>query len=181
MDDLVPFGSASYGLVLAFLLFSRGMDFLSTWIATPNLVLEANPIARKIGWRGGIILNIFVCVAFAIWPLPSVVITTTSLLVAARNFQSAWLMRSWGEEQYRSWMAERLGQANVGLFLFCLVGQALLVGGLGGVLMYFSRYASHRDLWHLIPFGVGMGIVTYALAVTVFSSLSLWRIRRSVR
>ena len=29
------------------------MDFLSTWVATPNLVLEGNPIAKKLGWRWG--------------------------------------------------------------------------------------------------------------------------------
>ena len=32
---------------------ARGMDFLSTWVATPNLVLEGNPIAKKLGWKMG--------------------------------------------------------------------------------------------------------------------------------
>ena len=46
MDDPVSFGSRGYLLMLGLLVFGRGMDFLSTWIATPNLALEGNPIAK---------------------------------------------------------------------------------------------------------------------------------------
>ncbi len=171
MEDFVPFGSKAYFILLTVLLSARGADFLSTWIATPNLVLEANPIAKKLGWRGGIALNMVVCATFAVWPLPSIVISTTSYLVAARNLQNAWLMRSLGEELYRSWMVARLREASLSVYLFCLVGQTTLVAFIGFALMYFSQ-------WFLVPFAVGMGIVTYALAVTVFTLLSVWRIRR---
>jgi hypothetical protein len=157
-------------LLLAVLLFARGMDFLSTWVATPNLVLEANPIARKLGWRLGLVLNLVLGALFALWPLPAIVVITTSLLVAARNFQSAWLMRSMGEQGYRAWMTERMFGASRSLFFFCLFAQSGLVGMLGAGLMYFSQL-------HLVPFAVGMGLVTYAIAILVYSSLSVWRIR----
>src|ERR1051326_6797848 len=171
MDEFVPFGSAFYFVYLGVLLSARGADFLSTWIATPNLVLEANPISKKLGWRLGIVLNALLFLLFAAWPLPSVVISTTSLLVAARNFQSAWLMRSLGEEPYRYWVVERVRQTPMPLYLFCLLAQAGLVTSVGVGLMYFSQL-------HLVPFAVGMGIVTYAVAVMIFTLLSLWRVRR---
>jgi hypothetical protein len=171
MDEFVPFGSPTYLLLLAFLCAARGADFLSTWVATPNLVLEANPLARRLGWRGGLVVNILVCVAIAAWPLPSIVIITTSLLVASRNFQSAWLMRSLGEESYRYWVAERLRETPLPLYLFCLLAQTALVASIGLALVYFSG-------WRLVPFAVGTGIITYAVAVTFFTLLSLWRIRR---
>ncbi len=173
METLVPFGSARYFLLLAVLLLARGADFLSTWVATPNLVLEANPISKRLGWRAGVVLNVVLCLAFALWPLPSIVISTTSLLVAARNFQSAWLMRSLGEEPYRYWLVERVRETPIPLYLFCLLAQSALVASIGLVLMYFSQ-------WFLVPFAVGMGIVTYAVAVTFFTLLSLWRVRRAV-
>ena len=69
MDDTIPFASRGYFLMLALLVFSRGMDFLSTWIATPNLALEGNPIAKKLGWKWGVVLNIAICLALPIWPL----------------------------------------------------------------------------------------------------------------
>ncbi|MCF7763403.1 MAG: hypothetical protein K9N62_06990 [Verrucomicrobia bacterium] len=177
MEDLIPFGSPYYFANLGVLLFSRGMDFLSTWIATPKLVLEANPIARRIGWKGGIGINAIVCTGLAAWPLPAYVISTMSLLVAARNLQLAWLMRLMGEEHYAAWFTDRLAQAHRGLFLFCLFGQSVLTALVGGALMYFSECAFRRDTLHLVPFSVGMGIVTYALAVTLYTLVAVRRAR----
>lgn len=171
MDETLPFGSAYYFVVLCLLILSRGADFFSTWLATPNLVLEANPIARKLGWKGGISMNICFCLLFAAWPLPAIVISTTSLLVASRNFQSAWLMRSLGEESYRYWMVDRLRETSMLLYIFCVLAQSGLIGSLGLGLMFFSQL-------HLIPFAVGMGIVTYGIAVALFTLLALWRVRR---
>ena len=170
VEEFVPFGSREYFLFLSLLVFGRTMDFFSTWLATPNLLLEANPIAKKLGWQLGLVVNGIICFLFALWPLPSVVIATTSVLVAARNFQSAWLMRSLGENEYRYWMSERMASAPRHLFLFCLLAQSLLYAFLGVALMYFSQF-------RLVPFGMGMGLVTYSVAVFVYSSLSVWRMR----
>jgi len=97
MDESIPFGSRDYFIFFALLLFSRGMDFLSTWIATPHLVLEGNPIAKWLGWKWGAVVNVVLVVTLAMWPLSALVISTASVLVAARNFQSAWLMRTRGK------------------------------------------------------------------------------------
>jgi hypothetical protein len=169
IDEFTAFGSPEYWILLACVFFARAMDFLSTWVATPNLMLEANPIARKMGWKIGIVVNFALCFLFSFWPLPAVVITTTSLLVAARNFQSAWLMRSMGEVHYRLWMTERLTAAPRGLFIGCVGAQAALFAFLGGALMFFSG-------WMLVPFGVGMGMITYAFAVAIYTTLSVWRL-----
>ena len=67
---------------------------------------------------------------------------------------------------------ERLRQTGLPLYLFCLLGQTLLTASVGGALMYFSGDS-------LIPFAVGFGIVGYALAVTFYTLLALWRIRRA--
>src|SRR5688572_12695822 len=119
IDEFVPFGSRSYGLYFLILLIARGMDILSTWIATPNMVLEGNPVAKKLGWKWGIPVNLALCFAFATWPFPAIVISTSSVLFAARNFQSAWLMSSLGEQSYRAWRVERIQETSVGLYLFC--------------------------------------------------------------
>src|SRR3954466_15525781 len=108
MDVFVKFGSRDFCLMILLLAFARGMDFLSTWIATPNLVLEGNPIAKKLGWRLGIPINFILVLFVAAWPLLAIVIITSSVLVAARNFQTAWLMRSLGEQLYREWHVERI-------------------------------------------------------------------------
>jgi hypothetical protein len=171
MYDFVAFGSPAYWWFLGLLTLGRGADFLSTYIATPNLVLEANPVARKLGWRGGIAVNVIVCALCAAWPLPAIVIATTSVLVAARNFQSAWLMRAAGEHAYRSWITHHLAQAGLGLYLGCLAGQTLLTAGLGAALILAS------DL-ERVTFAIGVGLITYAIAVVVFTLPIAWRARR---
>ena len=172
MEDFVPFASRPYCLLLLLLAFSRAMDFLSTWVATPNLVLEGNPLAKKLGWRWGILLNVAICLSVACWPVSAIAISTTSVLVAARNFQSAWLMRSLGEEFYRDWHVARIQETSLAVYVLCLAGNTLLTAGVGAAVIYFSGRR-----W--IPAAIGLGIVAYAVAVAFYTSLAVWRIRRS--
>ena len=174
MDDTVTFASRDYCLYLLLLIFARGMDFLSTWIATPNLVLEGNPLAKKLGWKWGVALNVVLCVALAAWPLSAIVVATASVLVAARNFQSAWLMHSLGEEIYRQWHVERVRETRITIYLLCLAGNTLLTAGVGTTLIYFSDVRR-------VPFAIGMGMVAYAVAVAFYTLLAIWRIRRAAK
>lgn len=173
MGDFEAFGSDTYWVLCVLLLVARGADFLSTWVATPNMVLEGNPIAKKLGWKWGVPVNLALCVGFAFWLLPAIVISTTSVLVAARNFQSAWLMRSLGEELYREWHVERVQETSVGLYLFCLFAQTALVAGVGAAVIYF---ASDHDP---IVLAIGLGIVAYAVAVAFYTLLGTIRLRRN--
>jgi hypothetical protein len=119
------------------------------------------------------LLNLVMCIVLAAWPLSAIVISTSSVLVAARNFQQAWLMRSLGEEIYRHWHVERVQETRISLYLFCLFAQTSLTAAVGGVLMYFGGYS-------LIPVAIGLGIVSYAVAVAFYTLLSVWRLRRSM-
>src|SRR6185436_7941656 len=172
MEDIVPFGSRAYLSMLVLLVFSRGMDFLSTWVATPNLVLEGNPIAKKLGWKWGLVVNVILVTALARWPLSAIVVATASVLVAARNFQSAWLMHSMGEHAYRDWCVARIRETRPTLYLFCLAGNTLLTAGVGVAAICFSGM-------QLVLLGIGMGIVAYAVAVAFYTSLAVWRLRRA--
>jgi hypothetical protein len=174
MEETVPFGSTVYFVMMGLMAFSRGMDMLSTRVATPNLVLEGNPLAKKLGWTWNILISIGFSIGFAFWPLPAIVISTASVLVAARNFQHAWLMRSLGEEAYRHWHVARIQETKVSLYLLCLFGQTALTAVVGGALIFFS------DPSYLIPLAIGFGIVSYAIAVAFYTLLSLWRLRRAV-
>jgi hypothetical protein len=172
-DDPLAFGSSGYLWMFALLFFARGMDFLSTWIATPNLVLEGNPLAKKLGWKLGGIVNLALCATFAFWPLTAIIIATSGFLVAAHNFQQAWLMRSLGEENYRIWFLERISQTRLPLYLFCLLSQTTLTALVGAALVRFSEMDS-------VPFAIGLGILAFAIVVLFYTLLSVWRIRRRI-
>ena len=174
MDDPVPFGSRWYVAMLVMLTFARGADFFSTWVATPHLVLEGNPIAKWLGWKWGAAVNVLICLAVSFWPLSAIIVATASVLVAARNFQSAWLMRTMGEYDYRDWYVRRMTESPLGLYLVCLAGNTLLTAAVGAGLIVFAGG------W-LIPLAVGMGIVAYAVAVVLFTLLAVWRSRRAAR
>ena len=171
IEDSIPFGSSGYVWLLALLLFARGMDFLSTWMATPNLVLEGNPIAKKLGWKWGGLCNLILCFSFASWPLPAVIISTAGVLVAAHNFHSAWLMRSLGEEEYRRWFTQRIHETSLRLYLSCLLGETLLTGFIGAALIYFSSEKS-------VAYAIGCGIAAFAAIVLLYTFFGIWRIRR---
>ena len=173
MIDTVPLGSREYFVFLALLVTGRGADFLSTWVATPNLVLEANPFVRKLGWRWGLVVNGVLCGVVSLWPLPAVIFCTTSLLVASHNFERAWLMRALGEERYRRWMAEAIAETRLPLTIMCYAAQTVLCGIVGALLVWFGGD-------RLIPLGVGFGIIGYAVAVSIYSLVSLRRSRKSV-
>jgi hypothetical protein len=175
MEDSVPFASREYFIMLALLAFSRGTDFLSTWIATPHLVLEGNPIAKWLGWKWGTVVNVGLVTTLALWPLSAIVVSTASVLVAARNFQSAWLMRTMGEDAYRDWYVQRMSETPISLYLLCLAGNTLLTFGVGVALICFSYT---RDSVWLVPLGIGMGVIAYATTVIVFTLVAIWRIRR---
>jgi len=174
MDDVVPFASRLYGELFVLMLISRGMDVISTWVATPNMVLEGNPVAKKLGWKWGIPLNVAICFWFAFWPMPAIVVSTTSVLVAARNFQSAWLMRSLGEHLYREWHIQRVQETSVTLYLFCLFGQTLLTAVVGAAVIFFTDKNRQPIL-----LAIGWGIIGYAAAVLFYTLLGIWRLRRA--
>ena len=174
MDQAVPFASHAWFITLALMLFARGMDILSTRVATPRMVLEGNPIAKFMGWKWGMLFNLAICLGFAFWPIPALVISTCSVLVAARNFQSAWLMRTMGEEAYRDWFVSLLRQRGFGLYLACLFAQAVLTGLVGVAVMYFGQYSEALV-------AIGTGIIGYAAAVLLFTLLAVWRMRRALR
>jgi hypothetical protein len=127
------------------------------------------------GLEMGGLVNLVLVFSVAHWPLATVIVSTASLLVAARNFQSAWLMRSLGEEPYRAWYSHRLGQAGLPLYLACLAGNTGLTAAVAGALVYYSRT---EDYILLIPYGIGIGMLAYVMAVVFYTLLSLWRSRR---
>ena len=169
--ESVPFASQGYWLLFALLAFGRGMDFLSTWVATPRMVLEANPLAARMGWRWGTLFNLALAAGFARWPMPAIIVTTTSFLVAAHNFRIAWQARLMGEHAYSCMHVEYIEQVPLPLYLVCLAGQTVLVGLVGGAVLYYGQ----NDL---MLASIGIGIISFAGAVGFYSLLSLWRIRR---
>lgn len=152
--EFVRFGSAEYLWFLGILLLARGMDLLSTWVVMPTLVGEVNPISKRLGWRGGIVSSVIFSAVVAVWPLPAIIVSVVSLLVAARNFQAG----------------SNLMLDRPRVFVFCVGMQSGLFGVVGGAVMVFS------EVWS-VAFAIGLGIVVFGAANLFFNMLSWWRNR----
>lgn len=169
--DALSFGSSQYLYMMGLLVFGRGADFFSTWVATPNLLLEGNPLAKKLGWKLGGVVNLALCFGLAFWPETALAAVTASLLVAAHNFHLAWLMRSMGEEAFRLWFQQRMVESRLPLYMTCLLGETGATALVGVGLLCWCPDNSKAV-------AIGCGIVAYALIVLFYTSLSLWRMRR---
>jgi hypothetical protein len=173
------FFDRTYLLMLSLLVFARSADFLSTWIGTPHLVLEGNPLGRKLGWVGSGLLNLILIPILAHWEQLAIGVATASLLVAARNFRSAWLMHTMGEAAYRDWHVQKVQETRISLFLFCLAGETLLTAAVGAGLIALCTTRTGE-----VPvgaMGIGSGLIIYAGVVAFYTLLSVWRLHRAVK
>ena len=151
-----------YLVCLLVLLLSRGLDILSTWITSPTLLLEANIIARKLGWSGILLLNAVIALWLANYTVPTIALTTVSCLVAMRNRQSAWLVHSLGEQQYNQLYIQQIQVISTFRYLSYLLFQIAIPAICGAAVI-----GLFADNWLLQ--GIGTGLICYAIAVGIHS------------
>jgi hypothetical protein len=173
ITESVDFGSPAYWILFVLLLAARAADLLSTRAGSPNLVLEANPLARRMGWFWGTRFNLVLCFVLALEPSLAIILMTISLLVAARNFSAGWLMRALGETGYRHFMSDMMRRTTPRFFALCVAGETLPYLLVGAAIICFSRHRS-------IPESIGVGMVAYGGTVAFYPFLSLWRNRRNM-
>ena len=85
-------------LLCAIILFARLGDIGSTYLATPSLKLEANPIMKRLGWWFAI-ATLFICLVPYYSTGLAVVVLIPSLMVSAANMGRIWFARAYGEAE----------------------------------------------------------------------------------
>lgn len=159
--------------VIAFLLLlARLGDVGSTYLLSPTLKLEANPLVRRFRWPFAIASLLIAGLPY--YSLPAgVSVLITSLLVCASNSSRVWFVRTIGESEYHSLLIDVARRAPVGLsILFCLL-PPLSMAMIGGVMLLFYR-RSQQD-W---GFWIACGFILYALVIGLYGSLAFLRYRR---
>jgi hypothetical protein len=157
----------------ALTLLARMGDVGSTYLATPRLVLEANPIVRRLGWPFALVSLLLAFTPYYNLAV-GVVVLVASLLVASRNFGSLWLVRGLGEDRMLALQVEAARRRRFGeAFLWVLAesGFLALAAGLLTVLAAGSRGAS----------AFAFGMLAYAIAILVHRTAYLRRIFRLAR
>lgn len=158
------------------LLVARLADVLSTRWATPQLRLEANPVVRRLGWPFAWATLLLCALPYApgFGPPVAVAAIVLSLFVAAGNLSRGWAMRALGEEAYREHLRRVVSLATPWQVYGAIALASALIAGAGGLLLLF--YPSPSE-W---AYFFALGIVAYALAAWLYSTLSIRRLLREV-
>ena len=159
--------SSETHLLAALVLFSRLGDVVSTWLVTPRLRLEANPVVRRLGWRFAALTLFVAFVPYAHAGL-GVAILTTSLFVTASNLSRGWMVRAMGEAEYEHMLLDVARRGSRREALAFVNGGAAFILSAGLVLIWLDGPVS----W---GFWFGFGIITYAFAISVHGSFFIVR------
>lgn len=101
-----------------FALIGRVLDILSTRYVTKELKLETNIIARRIGWKGMILMQIPIIVLGSLDFYLSFFIFWWSIFLFANNIEGSWYIKQVGEEEYQKEIKERLKKSKLWKIIF---------------------------------------------------------------
>ena len=159
--------------VLAVLiLVSRLGDIGTTYLITPTMQLEANPIVRRLGWAFAI-ATLFVCLVPYFSPPLGVAILMPSLLVSAANAGRVWMARTLGEAEYKALLIRLARQSRLSHAIAGVGASGVFVVLTGLVVLLF--YPNPSEDW---AFWIGAGIVGYGVILGLYGSLAFVRLFR---
>jgi hypothetical protein len=163
-------------LLCALLLLARIGDVGTTYLITPNLILEANPIVRKLGWPFAL-LTLGACLLPYVHIPAAVAALMTFLLVSASNAGKIWIVRTIGERAYATFVLELARKSRLSHALLATAASAFFVALAGATILLF--YPSPEEDW---GFWLGLGVLVYAGAVWLYGTLATVRLfRRAAR
>jgi hypothetical protein len=176
MVDLTEFLStgSNWEHVLAFvLLLARLGDLGSTYLVSPTLRLEANPIAKRLGWPFAL-FTVLLCVLPYFNTALGMVAIVVSLLATSSNLSRGWIVRALGEDEYLRVLQRAAAASTLRAGIAFAVGSSGTFAFAGLVLLVIS---GGPETW---PFWFALGVVAYAFAMGFYSCGFLRRLYRQV-
>jgi hypothetical protein len=153
------------------LLLSRIGDIGTTYLVTPNLMLEANPIVRKLGWPFAL-LTLGACLLPYVHIPSAVTALIMFLFVSASNAGKIWIVRTMGERVYAALLLDLARRSRLSHALLGVAAAAFFVAVAGGTIVLF--YPSDEE-W---GFWLGLGVLLYAFAVWFYGTLATLQLFR---
>jgi hypothetical protein len=158
-------------VLFALLLVARAGDLGTTYLMTPALVLESNPLVRRFGWRFALVTSVVCLVPYVSMQI-AVSLLVASLLVAAGNAARVWSARTLGEQAQLDLMISLARRSRLSHAVSGVLASAFFMALVGVVVLLF--YSSPRS-W---GFWIGFGVVGYAAVIGVHGSLFMIRLFR---
>jgi hypothetical protein len=144
------------------ILGARLADIVSTYLATPSLKLESNPLVKRVGWSLPL-MSVIVCV-IPYWTVGAgIVVLVVSLWVSADNIARLWFIHALGESAYQDMVQRALDRGSPMELLLTMYAKTICIMVMGSILCVLT-YASPEPP---LSFWFGVGILSYAF-------LGLW-------
>jgi len=158
-------------ILAVMILLARAADIISTYLATPSLQLESNPLLRRFRWPMAAVS--FVMCVIPYFSIPAaVVVIVMSLLIAFSNSTRLWIIRALGEQAYFELMLQATAKAQVKETLIWLLLPAVFISLLGILLLLL-----YPDPNLQLGFFFALGIFMYALVLVAYQPKNFFRLR----
>jgi hypothetical protein len=162
-------------VLCALLLVSRLGDIGSTYLVSPTLQLEANPIARRLGWRF-IVLTTGACLIPYVSIDLALMALVPFLMVSAGNTAKIWVVRTMGELEYKNMLLRLAARSKVSYAILGAVASALFIILAGLVICFF-----YPDPVEDPGYWLGAGLMLYGFVVGFYGSLSFARLFKQAK
>lgn len=156
------------------ILISRLADIISTYLVTPSLKLEANPIIRKLGWRFAF-LTVLVCLVPYWHAGAALMALVPSLLVTSSNISKYWVVKTIGEQEYSRRLLILAAKSRLSHALFSVLAASFFVILAGLVLLFLCFDRMDWGYWF------AHGIIVYGLVVALYGSFYSCRLFKKAR
>jgi hypothetical protein len=122
-------------VLFALLLISRLGDIISTLIATPDLKLESNLLAKKLG-KPFVFATVLISFVAYYDTSIAVMMLIPFLFVSFSNIGKIWFLKSFGEENYRDFLINKIKEKGIkgiilqnlaSAFFVCLIGFSIFI------------------------------------------------------
>ena len=155
-------------------IIGRLLDIMSTRYVTRELRLETNRIARKLGWRWMILLQIPIVILGSLEFYFSFFILWWSIFLFANNIEGSWYIREAGEVEYQKEIKSRLETSKIWKIVFGELS-SFLKFTMAGIFIIIFLFI-FEDL--LAVFLISLALIIQGIFGTVSSILYLLELKR---
>jgi hypothetical protein len=150
------------------LLISRLGDVLSTLFITPELKLENNLIAKKLG-KPFIFISLLICFLPYYNITYALLLLIPSLLVSINNIGKLWMIKSFGETNYDNFINEKIKENGIKLIIIQNIIISILISLIAFTIFIFYNTSDSWGYW------IAYSFILYSL-ITLF-----WGITSSLK
>ena len=166
LKDVEPY---QYFINALIVIVGRSLDILSTRYVTKELKLETNKLARKIGWKGMILIQIPLIIIGTLDFYFAFFIFLWSLFLFANNMEGSWYVKEVGEDSYQKEVKSRVKKSKTWKIILGELSYVLTFSFAGILILIFLFII--KDL--IIVILIAVSLICHGLLGTVRSILYL--------